>query len=105
MRPSGCRILPHGAPLHPEHTLASFGGLWKHSVLFGMSTGGVSTKAVRRSTKVHMLPEGAARAHAKCPPKAPPKHQKDNITSFVVFGSHMEAYGAIWRGTVFIWYV
>ena len=28
MRPSGCRILPHGNPLHPEHIFTSFGGVW-----------------------------------------------------------------------------
>ena len=76
MRPSGCKILPHGAPLHPEHIFTSFGGLWKHSVLFGMSTaGGVSTKIVRPSRYEILcgavLVLGAARAHAECPPKGP----------------------------------
>ena len=100
MRPSGCRILPHGAPLHPENIFTSFGVVWddEHSRRR-------QYKTVRSSRNEISYAAGRGRrvlmpnAHAR--PRAGPKHHKGKMASFVVFGSHMEAFGVIWRRAVF----
>ena len=53
---SGCGIPSPGAPMHPERKSTSFGGLWRHLVLFGMSASGVSIKTILAHMKFHTPP-------------------------------------------------
>ena len=92
----GYRVLPLGAPLHPEHESTSFGGLWGAS-------GAIWDERRRRQYEnrpsqyeVSYAAWGGFPAGAKCPPRRPQSTIKGcrvNLLHLGCFGLVLGAFG------------